>query len=165
MPMHIVDYGFRGCRCSECVQFRWKRGTHHASILRVELIQYHVLLLQLDGISLHLDLELRLLVVDVLYLGLALGDFFSASLDQLLKMVFLLPLFVLLALYLLQFDLLCIVCFLVSLLLFPDHLEHGDLLILKVLYLCLGPVEVHAYFAGLLVIVIDLRCMVLERGA
>lgn len=121
--------------------------------------------MQLYGISLHLDFELRLLVIDVLYLGFALGDFLSAPPDQLLKMVLFLPHFVLLALDLLQFNLLRVVSILVSLLLFAYHLVHLDLLVFQVFYLCLGPVQVHLDFAGLLMIVIDLRRMVLERSS
>ena len=78
-------------------------------------------------------------------------------------MILLLPHFILLALDLIQFDLLRIVSMLVSLLLFAYHLLHLDLLVFQVFYLCLGPIQVHLDFAGLLMIVIDLRRMVLER--
>ena len=80
-------------------------------------------------------------------------------------MVLLLPHFVLLALDLIQFELLCAVCILVSLFLFAYHLVHLYLLVFQIFYLCPGPVEVHLDFASLLVIVIDLRRMVLERSS
>ena len=132
--------------------------------LLLDLLELQSGLAQLDRFSLKLDGKLLLLYVDICQLSFHFAEHLLSILQLLCEGFLLLAHLILLLLHLAELHSLIDIGSLVSLLFFFDICIHFSLLLIYFIQLHLHIIELFFDAMGLLSIMIDCRCISLERG-